>query len=132
MGGVDQIELVRDFTRYYTRRLGVLGDHYLGLDRPWSESRLLFEIGDGADLRDLRGRLGLDSGYLSRLLRALEEQGLITVRPHPGDGRVRVAAPTEAGLRARADLDARARESVGELLGQLSDRQRDRLVEAQR
>lgn len=129
---MDQIELVRDFNRYYTRRLGVLGDHYLGLDRPWSESRLLFEIGDGADLRDLRGRLGLDSGYLSRLLRALEEQGLVTVRPHPGDGRVRVAAPTEAGLRARADLDTRARESVGELLGQLSDRQRDRLVEAQR
>jgi DNA-binding MarR family transcriptional regulator/GNAT superfamily N-acetyltransferase len=129
---VDQIELVRDFNRYYTRRLGVLTDHYLGLDRPWSESRLLFEIGDGADLRDLRARLGLDSGYLSRLLRSLEEQGLVTVRPHPGDGRVRVAAPTSAGRRTRADLDARARDSVGALLGQLTDRQRTRLVEAQR
>jgi DNA-binding MarR family transcriptional regulator len=129
---VDQIELVRDFNRFYTRRLGVLSDHYLGLDRPWSESRLLFEIGSGADLRDLRGRLGLDSGYLSRLLRSLEEQGLVAVRPHPGDGRVRVASPTAAGLRARADLDARARDSVGELLGQLTETQRARLVEAQR
>ena len=47
---MDQIELVRDFNRFYTRRLGVLSDHYLGPDRPWSESRLLFEIGAGADL----------------------------------------------------------------------------------
>ena len=129
---MDQIELVRDFNRFYTRRLGVLSDHYLGLDRPWSESRLLFEIGAGADLRDLRDRLGLDSGYLSRLLRSLQEQDLVTVRPHPGDGRVRVAEPTEAGVRARADLDARARDGVGELLGQLTAAQRDRLVEAQR
>src|SRR3954471_16668387 len=131
MGGVDQIELVRDFNRYYTRRLGVLSDHYLGLDRPWSESRLLFEIGDGSDLRDLRARLGLDSGFLSRLLRSLSEQGLVEVGPHPGDGRVRVAAPTPAGRQARDDLDARARESVGDLLGRLTPDQVDRLVAAQ-
>jgi DNA-binding MarR family transcriptional regulator/GNAT superfamily N-acetyltransferase len=129
---MDQIELVRDFNRYYTRRLGVLSDRYLGADRPWSESRLLFEIGDAADLRELRGRLGLDSGYLSRLLRCLQERGLVTVRPHPGDGRVRIAEPTPAGVRARADLDERARDSVGELLGRLTAAQRERLVEAQR
>ncbi|MEU4236616.1 bifunctional helix-turn-helix transcriptional regulator/GNAT family N-acetyltransferase [Actinoplanes sp. NPDC026619] len=128
---MDQIELVRDFNRFYTRRLGVLTDQYLGLDRPWSESRLLFEIGAGAGVRDLRERLGLDSGYLSRMLRSLQEQGLVSVRPHPGDGRVRVAELTAAGERARADLDARARESVGEMLGQLTASQRDRLVEAQ-
>lgn len=128
---MDQIELVRDFNRYYTRQLGVLGDHYLGLSRPWSESRLLFEIGEGADLRSLRARLGLDSGYLSRLLRALEDQGLVTVRPHPGDGRVRVASLTPAGVSAVGELDARARESVGSLLGQLTPAQRDRLVAAQ-
>ncbi|GIM94543.1 bifunctional helix-turn-helix transcriptional regulator/GNAT family N-acetyltransferase [Paractinoplanes toevensis] len=128
---MDQIELVRDFNRFYTRRLGVLDDRYLGLDRPWSESRLLFEIGAAADLRDLRERLGLDSGYLSRMLRSLQEQGLVVVRPHPSDGRVRVAELTPAGVRARADLDARARESVGELLGQLTAAQRDRLVAAQ-
>ena len=128
---MDQIELVRDFNRYYTRRLGVLGDHYLGLERPWSESRLLFEIGEGADLRSLRSSLGLDSGYLSRMLRSLEGQGLVAVRPHPGDGRVRVASLTPAGMAARAELDARARESVGSLLGQLTPAQRDRLVAAQ-
>jgi len=129
---VDQIELVRDFNRYYTRRLGVLGDHYLGLSRPWSESRLLFEIGpDGVDVRDLRRRLGLDSGFVSRMLRSLTDQGLVEVRPHPQDGRVRVASLTTAGLDARDELDVRARESVGALLGQLTAGQRDRLVAAQ-
>ena len=89
---MDQIELVRDFNRNYTRRLGVLGDHYLGLSRPWSESRLLFEIGpDGVDVRDLRRRLGLDSGFVSRMLRSLTDQELVVVRPHPQAGRVRVA-----------------------------------------
>lgn len=128
---MDQIELVRDFNRYYTRRLGVLDDHYLGLDRPWSESRLLFEIGSGADLRALRGRLGLDSGFLSRLLRSLEGQGLVSVQPSPSDGRVRVASLTPSGVAARAELDSRARESVGSLLGQLTPGQRDRLIAAQ-
>ena len=128
---MDHIELVRDFNRYYTRRLGVLGDHYLGLERPWSESRLLFEIGAGADVRDLRARLGLDSGYMSRMLRSLTAQGLIVVRPHPSDGRVRVAVLTPAGVTARADLDARARESVAEMVGQLTSAQRERLVSAQ-
>ena len=129
---MDQIELVRDFNRYYTRRLGVLGDHYLGLSRPWSESRLLFEIGpDGVDVRDLRRRLGLDSGFVSRMLRSLTDQGLVEVRPHPQDGRVRVASLTTAGLDARDELDVRARESVGALLGQLTAGQRDRLVAAQ-
>ena len=127
----DQIELVRDFNRYYTRRLGVLTDSFLGQGRPLAEARLLFEIGDRADLRDLRARLGLDSGYLSRLLRSLETQGLVTVGAHPGDGRVRVAALTAAGTRERADLDARSRDSVGDLLAPLTPDQRAQLVSAQ-
>jgi len=72
-----QIQQVRSFNRAVTRRIGVLGDDYLGRGRPLAESRLLFEIGrEGADVRDLRARLSMDSGYLSRLLRALEAQGL--------------------------------------------------------
>jgi DNA-binding MarR family transcriptional regulator/GNAT superfamily N-acetyltransferase len=129
--GVDQIELVRDFNRYYTRRLGVLGDQYLGLSRPWSESRLLFEIDQSSSVRSLRDRLGLDSGFVSRLLRSLTAQGLVSVRPDPADGRVRVVSLTPAGVAARDELDARARSSVGEMLGQLTPAQRDRLVAAQ-
>jgi DNA-binding MarR family transcriptional regulator/GNAT superfamily N-acetyltransferase len=127
----DHIDLVRDFNRYYTRRIGALSDRYLGQARPLGEARLLFEIGAGADLRDLRARLGLDAGYLSRLLRSLEVQGLVTVRAHPRDGRVRVAELTGAGVRERADLDTRSRDSVGELLDRLTPAQRDRLVGAQ-
>ena len=110
-GAINQVELVRDFNRYYTRRLGILSDRYLGQDRTLGEARLLFEIGATADVRDLRTRLGLDSGYLSRLLRSLERQRLIRVRAHPSDGRARVAeltrpacasAPTSTPVRALA------------------------------
>ena len=128
---MDQIEAVRDFNRYYTQRIGALDDHYLGQRRPLREARLLFEIGDGAELRELRGRLGLDSGYLSRLLRALQKDGLVTVGAHPGDGRLRFARLTASGVRERADLDARSRESVESLLGALSPAERDELVAAQ-
>jgi DNA-binding MarR family transcriptional regulator/GNAT superfamily N-acetyltransferase len=127
----DQVERIRDFNRYYTRRLGLLADQYLGQDRPLGQARLLFEIGDGCDVRDLRSRLGLDSGYLSRLLRALEEQGLVAVDVHPEDGRVRVARLTAAGRRERADLDDRSRERIAGLLHGLSDLQRGQLLAAQ-
>jgi DNA-binding MarR family transcriptional regulator len=128
---VDHTEAVRDFNRYYTARIGVLDDHYLGQRRPLGEARLLFEIGDRADLRDLRSRLGLDSGYLSRLLSSLQKQGLVTVRAHPRDGRVRVATLTDYGVRERADLDARSRAGVGVLLEGLTPAERDELVAAQ-
>ncbi|XVU27372.1 GNAT family N-acetyltransferase [Actinoplanes sp. CA-054009] len=128
---MDDIDLVRDFNRYYTRRLGVLNDEYLGQGRPLGEARLLFEIGAGADLRDLRRRLGLDSGYLSRMLRSLGGQGLVSVTPRPGDARVRTATLTEAGRRELADLEERSRASVAGLLGSLSPEQRSRLVGAQ-
>ncbi|GAA3339323.1 helix-turn-helix domain-containing GNAT family N-acetyltransferase [Amorphoplanes nipponensis] len=129
---MDQVESVRDFNRYYTRRLGVLTDRYLGQARPLSEARLLFEIGDRGDVRDLRVRLGLDSGYLSRLLRSLERQGLVRTRAHPDDGRVRIAELTEAGRRERAELDTRSRAGIGELLERLSAGQRRELIDAQR
>ncbi|MER6925522.1 helix-turn-helix domain-containing protein, partial [Streptomyces spiralis] len=84
-----QIDQVRRFNRTVTQRVGVLHDHYLGRDRPIGEARLLWEIGgQGEDVRRLRERLGLDSGYVSRLLRSLEADGLVTVEPHPRDRRV--------------------------------------------
>ena len=67
-----EIQQIRAFNRTVTRRLGVLNEKYLGRDRPLAESRLLFEIGsEGAEVRELRARLGLDSGFLSRMLRTL-------------------------------------------------------------
>src|SRR4051794_41854721 len=79
---------VRRFNRAVTQRLGVLEDTYLARNRPIGQARLLWEIGpDGADVRDLRARLDLDSGYLSRLLRALEADGLVVVGPGTPDRR---------------------------------------------
>lgn len=125
-----QTQQVRRFNRAVTRRIGVLTDDYLGRGRPLAESRLLFEIGDGADVRDLRARLSLDSGYLSRLLRALEAQGLVRVQPAPDDARVRRVAPTRKGQRELEALDTRSQALAASLLTPLGESQRTRLVAA--
>ncbi|MFD7664547.1 GNAT family N-acetyltransferase [Streptomyces sp. NPDC059788] len=126
-----QIDQVRRFNRTVTERVGVLHDHYLGRDRPIGEARLLWEIGgQGQDVRRLRERLGLDSGYLSRLLRALEADGLVIVEPQPRDRRVRTVRLTEAGRAEHAALDGRSDELAGSLLEPLNTAQRARLVAA--
>jgi len=124
-----QIEQVRSFNRSVTRRIGALSDDFLGRGRPLAESRLLFEIGrDGADVRDLRARLSLDSGYLSRLLRALEAQGLAKSQPAPGDARARRAVLTAKGRREFDVLDRLSVDFASALLSPLGDAQRERLT----
>ena len=126
-----QIEQVRSFNRAVTRRVGALSDDYLSRGRPLGESRLLFEIGrSGADLRDLRERLSLDSGYLSRMLRSLEAQGLVDSRRADGDGRVRRALLTRKGLREVDALDRRSQDFATSLLASLGAAQRERMVAA--
>ncbi|MFD3731286.1 GNAT family N-acetyltransferase [Streptomyces sp. NPDC058632] len=126
-----QIDQVRRFNRTVTERVGVLHDHYLGRDRPIGEARLLWEIGEqGQDVRRLRERLGLDSGYVSRLLRSLEADGLVSVKPHPRDRRVRTVRLTDAGRVERAELDRRSDDLAGRLLEPLNRTQRARLVSA--
>jgi DNA-binding MarR family transcriptional regulator/GNAT superfamily N-acetyltransferase len=126
-----QIDQVRRFNRTVTERVGVLHDHYLGRDRPIGEARLLWEIGEqGQDVRRLRERLGLDSGYVSRLLRSLETDGLVTVEPQPRDRRVRTVRLTDAGRAERAVLDGHSDELAGSLLEPLNAAQRARLVAA--
>ncbi len=125
------VDQVRRFNRIVTERVGALNDHFLGRERPLGEARLLWEIGlDGCELRVLRARLGLDSGYLSRLLRSLEAARLVKVAPVDGDQRVRVARLTAAGRRERAALDERSDELAQSLLAPLSSNQRERLVAA--
>src|SRR3954453_5161097 len=99
------VTAVRRFNRTVTERLGVLRDRFLGLGRPLGEARLLWEIGDGRELRILRSRLNLDSGYLSRSIRSLGAAGLVTVAASPADRRTRVARLTRKGNRERALLD---------------------------
>ncbi len=126
-----EIGRVRSFNRVVTRRIGALSDDYLGRGRPLGESRLLFEIGrEGADVADLRARLGLDSGYLSRLLRALEAQGLVASRRAAGDGRRRRAVLTRKGLREWDALDGRSQDVAAALLAPLGPSQRERMLAA--
>jgi DNA-binding MarR family transcriptional regulator/GNAT superfamily N-acetyltransferase len=122
---------VRRFNRVVTQRFGALDDHFLARDRPLGEARVLWEIGhDGCDVRALRSRLDLDSGYLSRLLRSLESAGLVTVGPSEPDRRVRTARLTSAGLAERAVLDERSDALAKSFLEPLNETQRNRLVEA--
>jgi DNA-binding MarR family transcriptional regulator/GNAT superfamily N-acetyltransferase len=127
----DEIAQVRRFNRLVTQRAGALDDHFLGRDRPLGESRLLYEIGaDGADLRDLRRRLGLDSGYVTRLVQALEEKGLVRLSPGTADQRLRKARLTAAGRREVREMNWRSDEAAAELLDSLTPAQRTRLVAA--
>ena len=127
----DAVSQVRRFNRLVTQRAGALDDHFLGRDRPLGESRLLYEIGpDGADLRDLRRRLGLDSGYVSRLVNALEKQGLIRLSQPAGDQRVRKARWTAAGRREVREMNRRSDEAAAALLETLPPSRRARLVDA--
>jgi DNA-binding MarR family transcriptional regulator/GNAT superfamily N-acetyltransferase len=125
------IESVRSFNRTVTQRIGALADDYLARDRPLGASRVLWEVGDtGVDVRALRARLDLDSGYLSRLLRRLEGEGLIVVEASATDGRVRIARLTETGRAERTSLDRKSDELASSLLTPLDPDQRGRLVEA--
>lgn len=127
----EQTAQVRRFSRTVTERVGVLHDRYLGRDRPIGEARLLWEIGErGQDVRQLRERLGLDSGYVSRLLRSLESDGLVAVEPQPEDRRVRTVRLTEAGRTEHAMLERRSDELAGSLLEPLNTAQRARVVAA--
>jgi DNA-binding MarR family transcriptional regulator/GNAT superfamily N-acetyltransferase len=127
----EHIKRIRRFNRAVTQRVGALNDHFLSRDRPLGEARVLWEIGtDGVDVRALRSRLDLDSGYLSRLLRALQRDGLVRVGPNVADRRVRRAQLTDAGMAERAMLDQRSDELARSILDPLTDRQRDRLIAA--
>jgi DNA-binding MarR family transcriptional regulator/GNAT superfamily N-acetyltransferase len=127
----DQVRRVRSFNRTVSQRIGALKDHFLDRDRPLGEARLLYEIGrDGAEVRDLRARLELDSGYVSRRLRSLERQGLVKARPTADDGRVRRVKLTRKGLREVTELDRRSDAFATSILAPLSAAQRDRLVAA--
>src|SRR2546423_8914096 len=100
------VSRVRRFNRIVTQRVGALDDRFLARDRPLGEARLLWEIGaGGCEVRSLRARLDLDSGYVSRLLRSLESAGLVRVEPGERDRRVRTARLTAARLAPRAALD---------------------------
>jgi DNA-binding MarR family transcriptional regulator len=125
------LQQVRSFNRTVSQTIGALHDDYLGRDRPLGESRLLFEIGEaGATVAELRDRLDLDSGYVSRLLRSLEKQKLVTTKPSPDDGRVRIARLTSAGLAELESLNSDSDRLAQSILKPLNNAQRSGLTRA--
>jgi DNA-binding MarR family transcriptional regulator len=125
------IAQVRTFNRTVTQQIGALEDHFLGRDRSLGASRLLFEVGlAGIEVRQLRARLGLDSGYTSRLLRGLEAEGLIRTVPASGDARVRFVTLTTAGRRELALLNRLSDRAAAALLKRLDRAQRAALLAA--
>jgi DNA-binding MarR family transcriptional regulator/ribosomal protein S18 acetylase RimI-like enzyme len=122
---------IRSFNRTVTQRAGALSDAFLGRGRPLGQARLLWEIGPaGSDVRALRSRLDLDSGYLSRLLKSLAGAGLVDVQPSRTDGRVRTAHLTGRGRAERDELDRRADEVATLILRPPPGGQQARLVTA--
>jgi DNA-binding MarR family transcriptional regulator/N-acetylglutamate synthase-like GNAT family acetyltransferase len=129
-----RIEAVRRFNRFITRRIGVLREGLLHSPYSLTEARILFEIAHRDDLTasDLSRELGLDPGYLSRILARLEQQGLVEKVRSEIDGRQRLLSLTSAGEDAFSLLDSRSREEVAEMLSDLSEGDRRRLLEAMR
>jgi DNA-binding MarR family transcriptional regulator len=128
---MDAIAQIRSFNREITRHIGALEDHFLGRSRSLGACRLIFEVGRaGLEVRELRSRLGLDSGYTSRLLRELESEGLIQLGPAPGDRRVRRVKLTQSGLRELDLLNRLSDRAASAMLEPLSESQRAALTSA--
>ncbi len=128
----ERIGAVRQFNRFFTRQIGVLREGLLHSPYTLTEARILFELGrrDHVTASDLCRELGLDSGYLSRILARLEQQGLLEkVRPD-NDGRQRLLRLTPEGRNAFALLDQRSRDEVSEMLNDLSEEEQQRLLKA--
>jgi DNA-binding MarR family transcriptional regulator/GNAT superfamily N-acetyltransferase len=129
-----RVGAVRRFNRFWTRQIGVLREGYLESPFSLTEVRVLYELARSEEITasELGKELGLDVGYLSRLLRGFEGRGLISKKPSETDGRRSLLRLTEGGQEAFAPLDARSREDVGAMLEALSAAEQDRLVGAMR
>ena len=127
-----RVGAVRRFNRFWTRQIGVLQDGYLESPFSLTEVRVLYEFAhrEETTASELSKELGLDAGYLSRILRGFEERGLIGKKSSDADGRRSILWLTEQGREAFAPLDTRSHEVVGAMLGGLSPAEQGRLVEA--
>jgi DNA-binding MarR family transcriptional regulator/GNAT superfamily N-acetyltransferase len=126
----DRISAVRRFNRFFTRQIGVLREGLLHSPYSLTEARIIYELAhrDVVTAADLGRELGLDAGYLSRIVSRLEQQGLLDRLPSESDGRQRLLRLTPAGEQAFALLDKRARDEVGEMLHNLSAEEQQRLL----
>jgi len=127
-------ESVRRFNRFYTKQIGLLSEHILKSQFSLAEARVIYELAqrEQSTATELGGELGLDAGYLSRLLAAFKKRGLIARKPSETDGRQSVIRLTEKGRKAFAELNAHSHNEIEALLGRLSAADQNRLIEAMR
>src|SRR4051794_29208862 len=127
----DAVAAVRAFTRFYTRFVGALDAHYLDSELSLAEARLLYEIANRTAplAAELQAELGLDAGYVSRILRRFQAEGWI-VRARGADARRRPISLTADGRRLFEGLDARTRAQVAGMIGSLADSDRAALAGA--
>jgi len=127
-----RVEAVRRFNRFYTQRIGVLHEGLLQSPFSLTEVRLLYELAhrEQPTASELSKELGLDAGYLSRILRDLSKRGLIDKRPSKSDARQTHLRLTKKGQKEFATLNARSRDEVAAMLGKLSAGEQQRVVEA--
>lgn len=126
----DQVEAVRGFNRFYTRQIGVLDEGLLASPYTLTQARVLFELGTrkAATASEIGEVLGLDAGYLSRIVQAFIAQGLIERAPSPEDGRQWILSLTREGRRVFRGLDHASHKVTASSLSRLSALQRDRLL----
>src|SRR3954464_9807737 len=132
MRPIDQrADAVRDFNRFYTARIGALGDAHLGSRFSLTEVRVLYELAhrENPTASEIADALGLDRGYLSRTLQAFKRRRLIAAVPGADKRRAHLSL-TEAGRKAFAPLDRGARDAIVELLEPLGDAAQRRIVDA--
>lgn len=127
-----RIELVRRFNRFYTKQIGVLHEGLLNSPFSLTEARVLYELAqhESTTATQLGNELGLDAGYLSRMLSSFEKRGLITKQPSANDGRQLLIGLTEEGQTAFAVINTRAQQEIGALLRTLAPADQARLVAA--
>lgn len=127
-----RVEAIRRFNRFYTKQIGVLHEGLLNSRFPLTEARVLYELAhhEQTTATELSNELGLDMGYLSRIVSSFEKQGLLAKQPSPTDGRQNLLCLTEAGQTEFAQINTRSRHEIGALLNELNAADQQRLIEA--
>jgi DNA-binding MarR family transcriptional regulator/GNAT superfamily N-acetyltransferase len=128
----NRVDAVRRFNRFYTRQIGLLEEGLAHTQFGLTEARVLYELAhhDKTTATQVGVDLGLDPGYLSRILRDFQKRGLVAREPSPTDRRHYLLTLTDAGRAAFADLDAATREQIEAMLRELTQGDQDRLIEA--
>jgi DNA-binding MarR family transcriptional regulator/GNAT superfamily N-acetyltransferase len=131
-GFEQRVAAVRRFNRFYTQKIGVLQNGLLNSPFSLAEARVLYELAhrERPTASELGRDLGLDAGYLSRILRGFEKKALLKKAPSPTDGRQLLLTLTRKGEEAFAPLNVRSRAEIGQLIGSLSRPEQERLVDS--